>query len=184
MILASLFALAAAQPALPRDIVNAGFEARDGVDDLYGRGPLTGWSIREARGYRAVLMPTSVVSGTRAYAGRQSLFMGYFARNAPDRGSWTGVHQTIDASRWRGRRVRASVAARPAHFAAGRAWLVVRYIGPRTTNAARRSFDRVEEWHRYSVELDVPANARELVVEIGTDGDVMVDDIRLEPVRR
>ncbi len=118
-------------------------------------------------------------SSLRAPEGRAWLSMGYFARSGPDRGSWIGVSQSIDARRWRGRRVRVSVAAKPAHFAAHRAWLNVSAGDAQ----ARRGFDQVERWERYSVELDVPAGAAQLTIEIGADGDVEIDDIRIEAAR-
>lgn len=178
MVIAIAMLLAAAEPGFPARLVNPGFEAGPAQDDLYS-GPLPGWTRLPARGYRAMVHRNSEFDTVRSYAGRQHLFMGYFARNAPQRGSWIGVSQTIDARRWRGRRVRVSVAAYPAHFAADRAWLTVR---AGRTDAMRR-FDRVEQWSRYAVELDVSRDAPTITVELGTNGDVYVDDVRIEPAR-
>jgi hypothetical protein len=179
MVIAIAMLIAAAEPGLPTRLVNPGFEAGIPRNDLYDSMPMRGWTRRPARGYRAHVAGNPDVGGVRSYAGRQHLFMGYFARNGPDRGSWIGVSQTIDARRWRGRRVRVSVAAYPAHFAAHRAWLTVR---AGRANASRR-FDEAEQWRRYAVELDVPLEVRTLTVEIGTNGDVHVDDVRMEPAR-
>ena len=174
-----LLATAAAQPPLPRNLVNPGFEAPGPDDSLYGAQALPGWSVHRARGYRAHVQTPVAWSSLRAPEGRAWLSMGYFARSGPDRGSWIGVSQSIDARRWRGRRVRVSVAAKPAHFAAHRAWLNVSAGDAQ----ARRGFDQVERWERYSVELDVPAGAAQLTIEIGADGDVEIDDIRIEAAR-
>ncbi|HEY0116325.1 MAG TPA: hypothetical protein VGB54_11430 [Allosphingosinicella sp.] len=170
--------LASAQPALPRALVNPGFEA--GAPDTAHQAPLHGWSLHPARGYRAVVMANTDYGAMRAPAGRQRLFLGYFARNGPDRGSWVGVSQTVDARRWRGRRIRVSVAANPAHFAAHRAWLTVQS----GSIIARQGFDQVEQWRRYAVELEIPRDATSLTIGIGTNGDVNVDDVRIEAVRR
>jgi hypothetical protein len=180
MILAAALVLAGLQPALPQTLVNPGFEGSASDDREFGSHVPPGWSMRRARGYRVRVASPSEIRPPRRHGSGNWVFMGYFARNGPDRGSWTGITQTIDARRWRGRRVRVSIAANPAHFAANRAWLEVEAGSVR----GRRGFDQVEQWQRYAVDITVPRDAATLTVTIGTNGDVSVDDVRIEPAPR
>lgn len=178
MILAAFLSFFA-QPGLPDALVNPDFEAHVPETSYYGSRTPPGWSVREARGYRVHVEPRGgphVVGPTRS---GHVATLGYFARNAPDRGSSIGISQTIDARRWRGRRIRVSVEAKPAHFAANRAWLTVEAGSAR----GRRGFEVASQWRRYAVELDVPRDAPTISVTIATNGDVEIDDVRIERVR-
>jgi hypothetical protein len=182
MILATLAAtmLDPVRTALPLHLVNPDFEVPVPERRGYGSHAIPGWSLLTARGYRVHVVPRGefpVRAGTQT---GHVVFMGYFARSGPDRGSFTGIYQTIDARRWRGRNIRVSVLANPAHFAANRAWLDVE-AGPAR---ARRTFDQVEQWRRYAVELAVPPDAETLTITIGTNGDASVDDVSIEPAPR
>ena len=138
---------------------------------------LAGWRSLIARGYRAV------PEDRRPYRGRHSLFLGYFARNGSDRGSSLTFYAPLDPRRYRGRRIRVSVAARPEHYADGRAHLIVRAVAPGGDLEARQAFTG-EQWRRYQVELNVPRDARAIVVAVNTDAGVTIEDFRIDPIRR
>lgn len=168
MILSALLLLSGQSP-LPDSIPNGGFEA--------DAERATGWRFALGRGYRG-----GVDQGT-AFEGRQSAFIGYFARNGADRGGvQPAVYTRIDARRYRGKTIRISGAVRLPAAGSGR--LVLSADAPRQ-QALSAAFSG-DQWQRVAVDLTVPARARTIDIrfEVTRGNDLNVDDVRIEPAPR
>lgn len=107
---------------------------------------------------------------------------------APEKGKWIGVGQVVDASPWRGKRLRLSAWIRSEGV---EEWGSL-YFRIDDENGQRLDFGNnrkapahgTTDWRRYQVELDVPDEAAGVAfgVHLNGRGVLWADDFALEPV--
>lgn len=132
--------------------------------------------------------PTSYVFGLDRLNQRSGAAAAFLASRHSNPTQFVSLGQNVRADQYRGRRVRWSGWVRPTGVTGSGAGLWMRVDGPGETqafdNMANRRILDTSDWTRYSVVLDVPANAIGLAfgVLLGGPGDVVIDDLQFEVV--
>ena len=155
---------------------NVGFEERDG-------GKLRVWKVSPqlaAFGWTAQSSSDNPFHGSRCALVRRLPGVYYGEKD----GNFT---ERIDATAFRGKRVRLSGAVRAEIRGGGGARLVLSTIlgtqpGPSNTMREHPAVD--PRWHTYSIELDVPSSATKLEMggAVVGDGSACFDDFKIETV--
>jgi hypothetical protein len=164
VILAALLLQLAATP--PATIPNPGFE----------RG-LEGWAPAGHRGFRAGIGSDYPANG------RHWLHMGWAARNRTPGDADFQVSTTIDARRYRGRRIRISVETKVRNGRDSGANILFVSAG---TAHARMALLESDAWQRQSVTLAVPRSAGTITLGFRIEnagGGIEADNVRLEILR-
>ena len=156
-------------------LTDPGFETATG-DDLPQRWYLIG---RDA-GY------TSLIDGDRPHTGRTSVRLGFDGTAEPAQNAFGSVATYLDATPYRGRRVRLSAAVRTRQ-PASTVGLVLRVDRPGGIGAFDNMQDRpirTEQWRDYMVEADVAPDARGIFLGfiVSGRGTAWMDDVRLEDI--
>lgn len=140
-----------------------------------------GWDRIGGRGYEVTLDATGGRGGTACVRLRGI---------DPREGRFTGVAQTVDASPWRGKRLRLSAWIRSEDMD-GWGGLFMRIDDDELRplgfgNNRNAPVGGTTGWSRYQVVLDVPGQAREIQfgVHLNGKGVLWADDFALDPLER
>lgn len=136
--------------------------------------------------FRAGSTPASYEMGAQA-GDRHPGDRNAFIRSLPKETGFGTLMQTIDASAYRGKRMRLSGYLRTRDATGAAMWMRLDGSGQRVVgfdNMSDRSLRGTTDWKRCDIVLDVPDSARTIAFGFLLEGkgEVLADDFRLEEV--